>query len=334
MRKIYFIGMWLVVTSLLFGLSGYGITAPKVEWTYPVLPASGQYAREHMDWFAAEVNRRSNGRLKIFTQQYAEVGLRGFESLTMIKNGAYPVIEVVSGYAAGEIPALALYSAPYVVNSPKEGIKVLKATRDIRQRELDKFSALDIPLYKTGPPLTLFSTKPVRKLADLKGLKVRAPGRIIASYVTALGATPVTTASAEAYTALQRGTVDAALTAAYNAFGRGFHEVTQYVTLFTTPLVTFTVVNKERWNALPNDLRDIALQVAAEATDRLTADSIAEIAATPDKIRAKGLEYIVLSAEEEAKRRGIAMGLWDKWAQKCGPAGQELLKKVQAITSK
>lgn len=334
MKKFCSMATWLIVAFLLFSFFGYSSAAVKTEWTYPVLPSSGQYARDGMDWFATQVFERSNGHIKIFTQQYAEVGLRGFENLTMTKNGSYPIIEVVTGYAGGEIPALTLYSAPYVITGPKEGVKVLKDTHNIRQRELDKFNAIDIPLYKCGPPLCLFSNKPVRKLTDLKGLKVRAPGRIIASYVTALGATPVTTASAEAYTALQRGTVDAALTAAYSAISHGFHEVTRYVTLFDTPVVTFTVVNKESWSTLPKNVQDIILKAAGEATDRLTTESISEIAATPNKIRAKGLEYIELPPEEEAKKRGIALNLWDTWAQKSGPAGQELIKAIWAVTGR
>ena len=334
MKKVYPMIICLVVACLLFGVFGYGNAAEKLQWTYPVLLIPGQYSRDAQDWFASEVYKQSKGRLQIFNHQYKDVGLTGFECLTTVKNGAYPLIEIVSGYAAGEIPALALYSIPYAITNPKEGITVLGATLSIRQRELDKFNAADIPLYQIGPPLTLFSTKPVRKLADLKGMKLRAPGRIIASYAKALGATPVTTPLAESYTALQRGTVDAALTAPHSAFALGWHEVAKYVTLFTTPLVSFTVVNKDSWKTLPKDIQDMILQTARETTEKITAGSLAEIAGTADSIRAKGLEYIELPPAEEVKRRGIAMGLWDQWAKKCGPAGPEFLKEIKKATGR
>lgn len=336
MKKLFSAIICFAAISLIF--LGFGFFKPasaqKIEWTYPTQHVPGNYMRAGQDWFAAEVYKRSNEGLKIFTHQFSEVGLTGFESLTVLKPGAYPIIEVITGWVAGEIPAFGLYSAPCVVDNPKEGVAALDATRDIRQRELDKFNAMELRLYTVGPLLTLFSNKPVRTLEDFKGLKIRAPGRLIGDFVKALGGSPMTTPLAESYTALQRGTVDAGLTGPDGGLSLKWNEATKYATLMgVSPNVTFVVVNKDRWKALPKDIQDITLQVAKEATDRLTNDAIKVSATAKDDLRAAGLTVIELTPEVAAQIRGIVKGnLWDKWAGV--PEGQKLLKAIREATSK
>ena len=336
MKKLFLIIICLTAVFLTFFGSSFvePAIAQKIEWTYPTQHVPGNYMRDGQEWFAAEVSKRTNGRLKIFTHQFGEVGLSGFESLTVLKSGAYPVIEIITGWVAGEIPALGLYSAPCVIDNPKEGVAALDATYEIRQRLLDKFNAMDIRLYTVGPLLTLFSNKPVRTLEDFKGLKIRAPGRLIGDFVKALGASPVTTPLAESYTALQRGTVDAGLTGPDGGISLKWHEVTKYGTLMgVSPNVTFVVVNKDKWKILPKDIQEIILQTAKEATVRLTNDAIKVTAASPDDLRKSGLTVIQLSPEVDGQIKGIVKGsLWDKWASV--PEGQSFLKAIRSSTGK
>ena len=66
---------------------------------------------------------------------------------------------------------------------------------------------------RSSPDQFLFSKKPVRKLDDLKGLKTRVHSVTIAQLTAGLGGDPLTVAFAEVYTALERGTLEAAFTA-------------------------------------------------------------------------------------------------------------------------
>ena len=79
------------------------------------------------------------------------------------------------------------------------------------------------------PDQAFFSKKPVRKPEDFKGLKTRVHSVALASLVAGLGGEPLTIAFAEVYTALERGTLDAAISGTKPGYGLRWYEVSKYL---------------------------------------------------------------------------------------------------------
>jgi|SRR5215216_3278055 TRAP-type transport system periplasmic protein len=75
----------------------------------------------------------------------------------------------------------------------------------------------------------LFSKRAVRKMDDLKGMKIRVHSVAIAQLTAGLGADPLTIAFAEVYTGLERGTLDGGFTAAGPGHSQKWYEVTKYL---------------------------------------------------------------------------------------------------------
>jgi TRAP-type C4-dicarboxylate transport system substrate-binding protein len=113
-------------------------------------------------------------------------------------------------------------------------------------------------LMTHGPGL-IHTKKPVNKLEDLKGIKIRAFGAVT-KIVTALGGAPVSMPMSEVYDALSRGVAEGSV-APYEALeGFKWGEVVKYSTEAWGMYYVgtfFVVMNKDRWNSLPADIQNI-----------------------------------------------------------------------------
>jgi TRAP-type C4-dicarboxylate transport system substrate-binding protein len=97
---------------------------------------------------------------------------------------------------------------------------------------------------------------PLRTPEDLKGLKVRSTGGLMAEIVRELGAVPVVIAASETYTAFQRGIIDVVALggpdmAAYRLYETGTH----YLRIGLTHTVLQYCFNPRTFDGLPNDLQ-------------------------------------------------------------------------------
>jgi TRAP-type transport system periplasmic protein len=116
----------------------------------------------------------------------------------------------------------------------------------------------------------LFSNKPVNSLSDVKGMKIRVFSPAMAQFVRALGGEPVSLAYAELYTALERKTVDGAITCSRCGWDTKLYEATKFLVdlHMGTAVSTLFVVSKRSWDKMPPDLRQILTAVGTEFTER------------------------------------------------------------------
>ena len=119
-------------------------------------------------------------------------------------------------------------------------------------------------------PNVIISTTPVRKLEDLKGLTIRAPGRV-GNTVKALGATPVPMPIMEVYDALSKGVVQGVNTPFETLKTFRFAEVAKYTTSSwqVGNVYTFYVaMNKNSYKKLPPDIKGIFDELCGEYKER------------------------------------------------------------------
>ena len=119
-------------------------------------------------------------------------------------------------------------------------------------------------VHAHGPGL-LHTKKPVKKLEDLKGLKIRSTG-LSAKVVTALGGVPVAMPQGDTYESLQKGIVDGTFAPIETLKGWKQGEVIKHTTVcdkvgYTTGM--FVVMNKKKWDALPADIKSVIEEVSA-----------------------------------------------------------------------
>ncbi len=177
----------------------------------------------------------------------------------------------------------------------------------------------------TTPGLeALVSKVPLDGVADLKGLKIRAPEGLVANVFAAAGAAPVNLPGSEVYTALDKGVIDAA---DYTVFStnqaQGLNDIAPnpvYPGFHSLPLVEIAISTKD-WDMLSADLQakltlsvDLFADHELVVLDRRDKEAVA-------KAKAGGKIHIHdWSTVERAKFTTIAQGEWQKVATKSANA--------------
>jgi TRAP-type mannitol/chloroaromatic compound transport system substrate-binding protein len=173
---------------------------------------------------------------------------------------------------------------------------------------------------------SLVSKKPLRTLADFKGLKIRAPVGMGQDIFTILGAAPVNLPGSEVYTSLERGVVDASDwgTLSMNQ-DLGYHKLAKYPSYpgFHSMPMGDVAVNMKRWNALPGDLKLIVEVAARDFSREMVELNGLEDIRVATEAASLGVAPISLSPEERRKFREIARGVWKQYAGR-----SEMAKKV------
>jgi TRAP-type C4-dicarboxylate transport system substrate-binding protein len=155
----------------------------------------------------------------------------------------------------------------------------------------------------TGPLILQTTTKPVKTLEDLKGLKIRATGQL-ADILKALGAVPVPLPMPDVYDALLRRVIEGVSVDLSTLKYWKFAEVTKHVTAYWqlgTGITFYWVMNKSKWNALPPDIQKIFTQVASETREKQASLWDQMDIEGMDLFKSKGGQVINLSDAEAAR---------------------------------
>jgi TRAP-type transport system periplasmic protein len=252
--------------------------------------------------FCDEIKKRTNGRVEI---TYYPGGI--LTSATKIYDGVLNGVSDIGlshiGYTRGRFLVTEMldlpvgYTSGYVATHVKDDFY-----NQFKPKEWNDVHVLHF--LAPGPQIIATKSKPVRKLEDLKGLKIRGAGRI-GDTAKALGATPVPVEMADAYDGLQRGVVDGIMDAMETWKGWKLGELVKHATLSERGaglVFTFYVVmNKDKWNSLPDDIKKIFTQVSAEFVEKYGVTSNEIDIGGRDFFKQKGGQFYALD-EAETKR--------------------------------
>jgi len=184
-----------------------------------------------------------------------------------------------------------------------------------------EFDDVKIMYFHAHGPGLVNTKKPVEKLEDLKGLKLRGTGTS-AKVAAALGATPVPMPQTDTYDALQKGVVDGVLSPIEVLKGWKFGEVTAATTQnfgSSYSLLFFVAMNKKKWDSLPKDVQETIEKINQEWIEK-TAKLWVDLDEEGAKFAiAKGHKIIPLSKGED-----------EPWAKLVRPVLEEYVKDTQA----
>jgi TRAP-type mannitol/chloroaromatic compound transport system substrate-binding protein len=232
-----------------------------------------------------------------------------------------------TSYFSGKDPAFGLIANPVGAwSDPQQMFDFMEASGAALMNELVEPYGLHF-IGATTPGLEAFVSKvPLEGVDDLKGLKLRAPEGLVQQVFAAAGAAPVNLPGSEVFTSLDKGVIDAA---DYTVFStnqaQGMHDVAPhpvYPGFHSMPLVEVSM-NLETWNALPDDLKQVMEESVKQfAQDQVAALKAADEAAVEEAKAGGEITVHDWSDEERAKFRQIAMGEWEKVAERSENAGR------------
>ena len=197
----------------------------------------------------------SGGAITANLTTHDQMGIKGGDVFRMLGEGVFDVGMTVSDYAVSDTPALEGLDVPMIATDAASAKAMVEAARpwvDEIYQEVFNSKVLGIAPY---PPQVVFCNAKIGSLADLKGKKIRASGRMTGKLLEALGAEAVNVSFGEVPGALQKGLVDCAVTGAGSGYSSGWWEVSTH--LMPIPLggwdPVVTAINLDKWNSLSAD---------------------------------------------------------------------------------
>jgi TRAP-type C4-dicarboxylate transport system substrate-binding protein len=241
-----------------------GSQAAPIRLTYSNFFPPTHIQSELADAWCKEVEKRTNGRVVV--EHYPGQTLtKARQCYDGVVTGLSDLGFSVLAYTRGRFPVMAAVDLPLGYPSGKVATAVANAVyQKFKPKEL--LDTQVMYLHAHGPGLLHTKGTLVRRLEDVKGLKIRGHGTS-ALVVKALGGTPVPKPMPETYQMLQKGVVDGAVYPMEANKGWKLGEVTDYVAAaFSAAYTTtfFVVMNKDKWNALPEDIKTIFTQISEE----------------------------------------------------------------------
>lgn len=288
------------------------------------------------------VEEKTKGRIKVNLYHGGTLGTSR-AVLNDVKGGVYHLGLMVSAYYFDTpIFKVTIGELPFALPGPIVGSKILAEWTQKHANDIwDKIGVKSLGVFCTDA-YNLFSTKPIRRFEDMKGVKLRAAGKAWVQVAKDWGAVPTPMQPEEAYTALERGTLTAMHYSPAGALGWKYFEPAPYLIRIDSPVVVGgLLLNKAFYDKLPPDLKKMFDEELGPALsnmmiqiyDKVGRDAIDHIA---NAVKGKG-EIITLSAEERAKFIKVTQPEWDNWvkeANKRGFQGDVMMADFKAIMRK
>ena len=273
------------------------------------------------DAWCKEVEKRTGGKVKV---EFYPGG-----TLTKARQIYDGVIQGISdvgfclfAYTRGRFPLMEVIDLPLGYPNGVVATKVINAVyKKFKPKELNDVKVMY--LHAHGPGVIHTKSKPVKTMADLKGLKIRSTG-FSAKTVEALGGTPVAMSMPEAYQALQKGVVDGSVHPREADKGWKLGDVVKYCTLnFSTAYTTgfYVVMNKDKWASLPKDVQKVILAINKEWIPKHGKAWEDSDDAGVKYFESKGGKMIKQSASEAKKWKAKIKPLLDNFAKAADKKG-------------
>ena len=177
-----------------------------------------------------------------------------------------------------------------------------------------------IMFHAFEPYVLMNSKKPVQTFEDMAGFKIRSTGAIGKFVLKRLNAVPVSFAAPELYEAIQRGVVDGTFTPWGSAASYKWNEIMKYATSGASfgSLAGAGVINKEKFDSLPVNIKKAVLEAGDEASINLAKVVDRNAKTIREEFEVDGVKIVYLNPAEQ-----------EKWLEKLKPAGDEWVSKME-----
>ena len=215
---------------------------------------------------AEGVSQKTGGKLTIKVFTNSALGSEK-DTVELLKIGAVDMVRVNTVNFHGIVPETLIPSFPFIFRDVNHFRKVMYGpTGDKILGAVDKAGFVGLALMEGGSR-SVYSKKPIRTLADMKGLKIRVqPSDLWIAVAQAMGANPTPIPMAEVYSALKTNLVDAAendplsYETAKHYEAAPFYNATEHV--MGSQILVFS---KKTWDTLTPEEQKILRETAKEA---------------------------------------------------------------------
>lgn len=260
-----------------------------------------------------------------------------------VKDGVDDVVLTLPGYTPGRFPIMEALELPFMSNNAE---MASAAAWDFYQKYgTQEFAGTKVlATWVHDPGFVSTSGKPIQKMADFRGQKIRAASRQSSKLLARLGATPVGLPIPAVADAMTKGTIDGYLTAWEIIPSFKLQEVSKYHTeidpsrpsMFTAGFIF--AMNQAKYDSLPADLKKVIDANSGAALSRTIGRYWDEATPVGQKsAKDRGNTFIQISAEETDRWIKASAPLYDEWVadmDKRGLPGKQMLQDARDMIKK
>jgi len=301
----------------------------RLAWYMPPHTATADYGEA----LAKAITDMSHGSIKVETYPSGSL-LKESNIVQGLTNNTANIAILGMHWWSKYEPALEWDTIPFLADDAGTLLNALhgKLGRDVNAL-LTKHGVRIVGWGFYGYAESYVNTKHTIKVpSDLKDLKMRSEGKLSARFLASQGATPVAMDSSEVYTALQRGSLDGAVSGMSAIIARKWYEVGHYLTaIHYVPMIYPAQVNLKWWKGLTQAQRDIISKAAASTEGQAVANIEKEFKDDIAMAKKNGNEVYQPTKEELQQWRDTAGALARKdYLADAGSNGQKILDDVKA----
>lgn len=313
-----------------------------LQWAQPALAQeklriAGNFASDHsssiaMQQFKKEVEAASKGTLIIEVFDNQQLG-GAQENVTQTRAGTIAMCWVGMAFLGRTVPELEAVSLPFMFPSREVAYKVMDGPAvDLIEGKMADKGFTSLGFMELGSRQVTNSVRPIKTMADLKGLKIRMqPIETHLATFRALGANPQPMDIKEVYSALEQKVIDGQDNPFALILASRFYEVQKYVTN-TGHFFDFiaVVANKKKFDSLSPEHQKI---VRTAMSNAIAAQRIASVKADGDslaELQKKGMVYSEMPASERDAMKKATAGVVDEVKKRLGaPFVDQVLAEVK-----
>jgi TRAP-type C4-dicarboxylate transport system substrate-binding protein len=318
--------------ALVLGLSFPALAQRTLKINESLGPGSPEEAA--LQHFKAQVEADSKGQLRIQIHLLDALG-KPDVALESLMTGS---LELYSGaleyYATIAGPEINVISLPFFIGTHDTLRAYLRS--DAFKPAIDKLQARGIRVLSTewnadrGPYRVLVSSKPVREVRDLDGLKVRMfPNDVYQRSWSALGTLPVQLAWTETYLGIRQGTVNAVTSPLSLVRSMRFAEVAPYIVEIKEYPQTWPITISDRvWRSLSAGDQAVLVKAANDAGKVYARTTLERAQSDIDAMKAENKAEVI--AIDRAAMRARLEPLYTRLVQE-GVVPQSLVDAVAKL---
>lgn len=287
-------------------------------------PRSNFISRVAVD-FARQVKRESKGELDIQVSPNSTLFKRS-EVKAAVARGDIQLGELFMSVLGDEDPLFELDSIPFLATDYEQAQRLWQASRPAIEQRLLK-DGVRLLYAVPWPPQSLFSNKPILRMADFHGMKFRSYNPTLSRTALLLGAEPTSIDTEAVPEAFRSGRIDGMLTSSATGvdlrawgFASHFHDIQAFIPK------NIAIVNEAAFQRLSASTRQALLNAAKRAERQGWELSWALTGYQIRMLERQGMTVVgEVPAEIRSGLAAIGRKLTWEWLDKAGAPGREVL---------
>jgi len=312
-------------------------TTEPIVWKMHIWFSNTHVCYPELEAAVDKIAELSDGQLQIEIYPSFSLGFKSSSWFRDHKDGLIDISNLFNAYTCGEEPSFCVLEDPVFKNHDQIE-RCISAVEDFKKRVYsDIWDSELIAVGRIPSPYVIVATagKQVKSLDDLDGLKLRVISTRMKAVFESFGAAPQSLPKGEVYMALKTGVLDGFQSGYGSLYQEKLYEVFDYVTVMgrDPALMLDIVISRNKWEPLPDSLKDIVRNVFGEWAEITRSEELAEEVAQKDKdlLEAAGIVCTELSEEDKTEFRAASMEEWLGWVDSMTGRAAEIRDIVKPI---